>query len=82
MESAEKGGLPSYSTRAKGTRGAMGTKGTSDTKVPCGYPRESPRDPLEVIPNPEQAKFVALGAQLMIIRDLCKQDLRFKVRAE
>lgn len=66
----------------KGTKGANGTKDTKDTKGPCDYPREGRRDSLELIPNPEQAKFIALGAQLVIIRDLCQQDLRFKVRPE
>lgn len=66
----------------KGTKGANGTKDTKDTSGPCDYPREGRRDPLELIPNPEQAKFIALGAQLVTIRDLCKQDLRFKVRPE
>lgn len=84
MELAEDGVLPSCRncTKGTGTKGAMGTEDTSGTEVPCNYPREGRRDPLELTPNSDQAKFIALGAQLVIIRDLCQQDLRFKVRPE
>lgn len=34
---------------------------------------------MELVPDAEQAKFFALGAQFVIVQDLCQQDLRFKV---
>jgi len=34
---------------------------------------------LKLVPDAEQAKFFALGAQFVIVRELCQQDLRFKV---
>ncbi len=36
-------------------------------------------DCLKLVPDAEQAKFFALGAQFVIIQELCQQDLRFKV---
>lgn len=80
---------------AEGTQASKGTNGTQYIKCgksvkgtdhttgftgPGGDPLEGRRgDAAELVPNLEQAKFIALGAQLVIIRDLCHQDLRFKV---
>lgn len=36
-------------------------------------------NPSELVPDAQQAKFFALGAQFVIIQGLCQQDLRFKV---
>lgn len=74
MESAE-GALASSAKGAKGIKGTKAPKRHDD-------PPERRRDPVELIPNSQQAKFTALGAQLVIIRDLCQQDLQFKVRPE
>lgn len=68
------GALPSL---AKDSKGPKGTKGPKD---PCDDPSEVRHgDAMGLVPNLDQAKFIALGAQLVIIRDLCHQDLRFKV---
>lgn len=48
-----------------------------DGKARSALPRDEKC--LTLVPDAEQAKFFALGAQFIIIQKLCQQDLRFKV---
>ncbi|CAM9363865.1 unnamed protein product, partial [Pylaiella littoralis] len=65
------------STRLELKRKKGDARGEQSVRTSC-VQNTSASENSSLVPDPQLAKFLALGAQFVIIQGLCQQDLRFK----